>query len=72
MVLPNLAPQLPSVVGMPVGDGCALTTLEGLPRTGSPEVVADGGRVAADVGMGTWLMGALSLQPFWHPLPTRQ
>jgi hypothetical protein len=62
--LPNFAPQLPSVVGTPVGDGRALTTLEGLPRTGSPEVVADGGLVTADEGIGAELIGALSLQPF--------
>ena len=42
-VLPNLAPQLPSVVGIPLG----LLGVVGFPITGSPEVVVEGGRVVS-------------------------
>jgi hypothetical protein len=43
-VLPKVAPQLPSIVIFPVG--WAAAEVEGFPRTGSPEVVVDGGLVA--------------------------
>jgi len=46
MLLPCVAPQLPSVVTFEVGAGAAEENVEGLPRTGSPEVVEEGGFVA--------------------------
>lgn len=61
-VLPNLAPQLPSTVGTPVG--FVLAGVDGLPRTGSPVLVTEGGRVLDGDGAGAELAGALSLQPF--------
>jgi hypothetical protein len=62
--LPNLAPQLPSVVALPVG--WAAGTVAGLPRTGSPLVVVDGGRVVAGAAVAE--VGLAPVQPFWHPL----
>ena len=68
-VLPKLAPQLPSVVALPVG--CAADVV-GLPSTGSPDVVVDGGREAAPPLADSVVVGAESLQPFWQPLATKQ
>ena len=68
-VLPNVAPQLPSTVGTPVGLETAV--VEGLPKTGSPEVVVEGGRVfVAEAGAD--VLGVPSEQPFWQPLVARQ
>ena len=47
----------------------AETTEDGLPRTGSPEVVDEGG-VALEAGAETEV--ADPVQPFWQPLATRQ
>lgn len=44
-------------------------TDDGLPRTGSPEVVDDG-EVALEAGAETDVVDPV--QPFWHPLETRQ
>src|SRR5690242_11550621 len=62
----KVAPQLPSVVSLPVVVGL----LVGLPRTGSPLVVVEGGRETAAVVAAE--VGAAPLQPFWQPLAARQ
>lgn len=60
MVLPNAAPQLPSTVGVPVGLEAPLV---GVPKTGSPEVVEEGGRVL-EAEAGAEVVVLVSLQPF--------
>jgi hypothetical protein len=56
-----------------VGLAGGATTEEGLPRTGSPDVVVDGGLVAVVIiGMEALLTGVDPVQPFWHPLAGRQ
>jgi hypothetical protein len=47
-----VAPQLPSVVAFPVASGAWEENVAGLPRTGSPEVVVEGGLVEAGVVTG--------------------
>lgn len=69
-VPPKLTPQEPSVVTLAVDvELAAETTEDGLPRTGSPEVVDEGG-VALEAGAETEV--ADPVQPFWQPLATRQ
>lgn len=72
MVLPKVAPQVPSVVALPVGFVGGATTDEGLPRTGSPDVVVEGGRVAVVITGMEALVTVDPVQPFWHPFAGRQ
>lgn len=70
MVPPKETPQVPSVVCLPVGAASAATTGVGLPRTGSPEVVEEGGLVA-EVMTGMEVTTD-PVHPFWQPLAGRQ
>jgi hypothetical protein len=69
-----LAPQLPSVVTIPLGTAGVLSAVVvGLPSTGSPDVVVEGGRLMAGAGSAALeAVGAASLHPFWQPLATKQ
>lgn len=67
---PNFAPQLPSVVAWPVAGG--LGVADGFPRTGSPDVVEEGGLVGLAAEEAGAELGAAPVQPFWQPLAARQ
>ena len=71
-VLPFVAPQLPSVVTLLVEAGFEVETVDGLPRTGSPEVVVEGGLVVAGLEVACVEVTVAPVQPFWHPLATKQ
>jgi hypothetical protein len=74
-VLAKEAPQVPSVVATPDAAATTTTTDEGLPKTGSPEVVVDGGLVAVvmiGIEAVTGVAGVVPAQPLWHPLSTAQ
>jgi hypothetical protein len=71
-VLLKDAPQVPSVVATPDAAATTTTTDEGLPRTGSPDVVVDGGLVAVVMTGMEAVTEVVPVQPLWHPLATAQ